>query len=133
MHFLFLVLLLLSIANFSTAQERLAQLPADAQPVQILGKTDYQSGNNFYAFSEKGRYYYPVDPPTAIRQYERPRNLSFLSTRTEPGPRLTRGQIAGCMNMAADKANANPAKGGKVYIREYNMCLENTRRLLPNP
>ncbi|USD23265.1 hypothetical protein MJO52_09040 [Microbulbifer variabilis] len=56
MHFLFLVLLLFSIANISTAQERLAQLPTDAQPLQILGKTYYQSGNNFYAFSEKGRY-----------------------------------------------------------------------------
>ncbi|GAB2882691.1 hypothetical protein ACCI51_18010 [Microbulbifer echini] len=135
MRYLFSLILLFSIAGYGVAQERLSQLPAGASPVQILGKTYYQSGNTFYAFSEQGRYFYQVQPPTRIRQYERPRDMYIRGARPgthaqrgRPGIQgLTRDQVEGCMNAAADKANANPAIGGKVYIREYNQCLSNYR------
>lgn len=145
MRYVFSVILLLSLAGFSYAQDRLAQLPAGSSPVQILGKTYYQSGNTFYAFNEQGRYFYPVQPPTRIRQYEQPRNMYWRGRDhraryyrgTQPRyymrgtqPRhygLTRDQVEGCMNAAADKANANHAIGGKIYIREYNQCISNLR------
>ncbi|GAA5442561.1 hypothetical protein Misp06_00735 [Microbulbifer sp. NBRC 101763] len=153
MRYVLSMILLLSLAGFSYAQERLAQLPAGASPVQILGKTYYQSGNTFYAFNEQGRYFYPVQPPTRIRQYEQPRNMYWRGSQpryywrgsqpryywrgSQPSyywrdstPRyygLTRDQVEGCMNAAADKANANPRIGGKVYIREYNQCISNLR------
>ncbi|WP_226647738.1 hypothetical protein [Microbulbifer variabilis] len=151
MRYLFSMILLFSLAGYGVAQERLAQLPAGASPVQILGKTYYQSGNTFYAFSEQGRYFYPVNPPTRIRSYEQPRNMYLRDTRPRYYSRgtpsyywrgtpnyywrgtmprnygLTRDQIEGCMNFAADRANANHANGGKVYIREYNQCISNYR------
>ncbi|MFA0812923.1 hypothetical protein [Microbulbifer epialgicus] len=138
MRYLLSMILLLSLAGFSYAQERLTQLPAGASPVQILGKTYYQSGNTFYAFSEQGGYFYPVQPPTAIRQYERPRDMYIRGTQprrprhlymrgTQTPWGLTRHQVEACRNTAASMANANPANGGKIYIREYNQCVNNMR------
>ncbi|MEW5249171.1 hypothetical protein [Microbulbifer discodermiae] len=127
MRYLFSFVLLLSVAGFTYAQERLTQLPSDATTVQILGKTYYQTGSNFYRFNEEGRYFYQVQPPTAIRRYEQPRDMSVRGmSHSEMG--LTRSQVEGCQNAAADKANANPSMGGKIYMHEYRKCIGNLRQ-----
>ncbi|WP_444929450.1 hypothetical protein ACJJIF_16660 [Microbulbifer sp. SSSA002] len=128
MRYLVSMVLLCSLAGFSFADDRMTSLPANAEPVQILGKTYYQSGNNFYAFNEQGRFFYQVQPPTSIRNYERPKDMSVRGSQSHSKTwGLTRDQVEGCMNSAADMANANPAVGGKVYIREYNLCINNLR------
>ncbi|WP_444940161.1 hypothetical protein [Microbulbifer sp. ZKSA004] len=128
MRYLVSMVLLCSLAGFSYADDRMTRLPSNAEPVQILGKTYYQSGNNFYAFNEQGRYFYRVQPPTRIRSYENPRDMYIRGSQPRPQTwGLTRDQVEGCMNAAADMANANPAVGGKIYIREYNRCISNLR------
>ncbi|WKD51411.1 hypothetical protein [Microbulbifer spongiae] len=127
MRYLVSLVLLFSLAGFSYAQERLTQLPSNAATVQILGKTYYQSGNTFYRFDENTRYFYQVQPPTVLPRYQQPTDMSVRGMWHRPEMGLTQDQIEGCRNAAADKSNANPSIGGKIYIREYHRCIGNLR------
>lgn len=122
MRYLIPLILMCSLAGYSQAQDRLNQLPSNTSEVQIRGQTYYQHGSTFYRFHPQGGYYYEVQPPSNIRQYDQPQHL-YRRGQTQPSTNMSTDQVEGCRNMAADKANANPATGGKVYIREYNRCI----------
>lgn len=127
MRFLIPVILMLSLAGYSQAQERLSQLPAGTNEIQVTGQTYYQLGNTFYRFHPQGGYYYEVMPPRGILQYEQP----HFYRRSAPWHRMQRHGISaeeGCRNWAADKANRNPTNGGKVYMRELNRCRSMIRQ-----
>ncbi|MBB5211253.1 hypothetical protein GTQ55_02510 [Microbulbifer hydrolyticus] len=104
------------------AQQPMAQLPAGASEVQIMGKTYWHSGDNFYQFNENTGMFYEVPQPTVQAHKDRA-SQAHQSVVAQPGPGVTADQIEGCRNAAADKSNAVPNRGSEVYINEYNSCI----------
>ncbi len=121
MRFLIPLILMCSLAGYSQAQEQLSKLPSGTAVVQLRGQTYYQHGNTFYRYYPQGGYYYEVTPPRGLIRSEQP----HFYRRTLPAPerRVRIDSEAGCRNFAADRANRNPSMGGKIYISEFNRCM----------
>lgn len=124
MRFLIPLILMCSLAGYSQAQEQLRQLPSGSSEVQVMGQTYYQHGNTFYRFHSQGGYYYEVTPPRGLIRYEQPH--FYRRTLPEPEQRVRIDSEEGCRNWAAERANRNPSMGGKIYISEFNRCMNLT-------
>lgn len=122
MRYLLPVVLFCTVAGFAQAQESVNQLPSGSSEVQIMGKTYWQSGDNFYRFNQETGMFYQVPQPTVQAHRDRSAHMSQRS-QTVPATNLTPDQIEGCRNAAADKSNAVPNRGSQVYIQEYNSCV----------
>ncbi|WP_295798596.1 hypothetical protein [uncultured Microbulbifer sp.] len=122
MRYLASLILLLSMSGVALAGDTLQQLPPGAETVQIMGKTYWHSGDNFYQFNEETGQFYQVPQPTVQAHRDRAAHMSQRS-QTVPATNLTGDQIEGCRNAAADKSNAVPNRGSEVYIQEYNRCI----------
>lgn len=123
------VVLFCAVAGFTQvqAQEQRTQLPAGSSEVQIMGKTYWQSGDNFYQFNEQTGLFYQVPQPTVQAHKDRA-SQAHMYQRTVPSTNLTGDQIEGCRNSAADKSNEVPNRGSSVYINEYNKCITDLQR-----
>ncbi|MCW8126150.1 hypothetical protein [Microbulbifer halophilus] len=123
MRYLIPLLLMCSLAGYTQAQEQqqLNQLPSGTSEIQVRGQTFYQHGDTYYRFHPQGGYYYEVQPPQDMSRSDQAhfyrRNLS------DQHPNVANDVERGCRNQAADQANRNPANGGKIYIREFNRCI----------
>jgi len=122
MRFLIPLILMCALAGYSQAQDRLRELPSGTAQVQVMGQTYYQHGNTFYRFHPQGGYYYEVQPPSGLIRDER----GHYYRRGMDQPRI--GTEEGCRNFAAERANRNPSVGGKVYIAEFNRCMNMIRQ-----
>ncbi|WP_299594823.1 hypothetical protein [uncultured Microbulbifer sp.] len=125
MRYLLPVVLFCSLSGVALAQQPMSQLPAGSSEVQILGKTYWHSGDNFYQFNEETGMFYQVPQPTVQAHKDRA-SQAHMSQRSQtlPGTGLTGDQIEGCRSAAADKSNEVPNRGSEVYINEYNSCIK---------
>ena len=121
MRFLIPLLLLCSLAGYSQAQERLTQLPYETSEIQVRGQTYYQHGDTYYRFYPEGGYYYEVSPPTYIPRSDQAHY--YRRDMSQQGKNISEDVERGCRNQAADRANQYPATGARVYIREFNRCI----------
>ncbi|WP_226703758.1 hypothetical protein [Microbulbifer elongatus] len=122
MRYLLPVVLFCSLSGVAMAQQPMSELPAGSSEVQIMGKTYWHSGDNFYQFNEETGMFYQVPQPT-VQAHQNRVQQSHRSQRTLQGTGLTGDQIEGCRNAAADKSNEVPNRGSEVYINEYNRCI----------
>lgn len=129
MRYLMPVILFFAIVGFAQAQDRMTQLPSGASEVQIMGKTYWKSGSNFYQFNEETGQFYQVPQPTVQAHQNRASQAHmYQRSQTVPATNLTGDQVEGCRNTAADKSNAVPNRGSQVYINEYNKCITDLQR-----
>ncbi|MBB3060420.1 hypothetical protein [Microbulbifer rhizosphaerae] len=124
MRFLIPLILMCSLAGYSQAQEQLRQLPSGATEVQVRGQTYYQHGNTFYRYHPQGGYFYEVSAPRGLIRAEQPR----FYRRSLPEQRIRINSEEGCRNWAAEHANRNPSIGGKIYMRQFNRCMNMLRQ-----
>ncbi|MFD1215881.1 MULTISPECIES: hypothetical protein [Microbulbifer] len=122
MRYLIPVVLFCTFAGFAQAQQPTDQLPAGSSEIQVLGKTYWKSGDNFYRFNENTGMFYQVPQPTVQAHRDQSAHM-YQRNQTLPATGLTGDQIEGCRNAAADKSNAVPNRGSEVYINEYNRCV----------
>ncbi|WP_250461519.1 hypothetical protein [Microbulbifer litoralis] len=125
MRFLIPLLLMCSLAGYSQAQDRLTELPANTSEIQVRGQTYYQHGDTYYRFHPQGGYYYEVVPPTASRSSQA---HEYRRDMSQQRPSVDQSIERGCRNQAADLANRNPQTGGRVYIAEFNRCMNMARQ-----
>ena len=125
MRYIFPVILFCSMVGFAQADStQLSQLPAGSETVQIMGKTYWHSGDNFYQFNENTGMFYQVPQPTVQAHKDRVSQAHmYQRSQTVPTTNLSSDQIEGCRNTAADKSNEVPNRGSSVYIQEYNRCI----------
>lgn len=120
MRYLVPLLLMCSLAGYSQAQEQLSQLPSGTSEIQVRGQTYYQHGDNYYRFHPQGGYYYEVQPPHDV---SRGQSHQYRRGMSPQAPHTAIDVEKGCRNRAAEQANRNPSSGGKLYIREFNRCM----------
>lgn len=120
-------LLVFCMSGFALAGDVVQQLPPGAETVQIMGKTYWHSGDNFYRFNEDTGMFYQVPQPTVQAHKDRAAHM-YQRSQTLPATSLTADQIDGCRNAAADKSNAVPNRGSSVYIQEYNKCVSDLQQ-----
>lgn len=133
MRFLIPLILACSLVGYSHAQQPIQELPSGTSAVQIMGQTYYQHGDTFYRFNPEGGYFFEVQPPKDLLKYEQQERAHFYRrSLKEYGTQIHGDMIVddvetGCRNLAAERANQNPAIGGKIYMQEFNRCM-NIRR-----
>ncbi|WGL15033.1 hypothetical protein PVT68_09595 [Microbulbifer bruguierae] len=129
MRYLLPVVLFCSLSGVALADQPMTQLPAGASEVQIMGKTYWHSGDNFYQFNENTGQFYQVPQPTVQAHKDRVSQAHmYQRSQTLPATNLSSDQIEGCRNAAADKSNAVPNRGSDVYISEYNSCVRDLQQ-----
>lgn len=126
MRYLIPVVLFCSLSGAALADQPVAQLPAGAAEVQIMGTTYWKSGDNFYRFNQQTGNFYLTNPPTAM-PHDRSAHM-YQRGQTLPATNLSSDQIEGCRNAAADKSNAVPNRGSEVFINAYNACVRDLQR-----